>query len=217
MKSLALIVSDELREILKVKDRAILAVPGGSTPKPFFELLSMIDLEWERIIVIPTDERFVPHTSPLSNFALINQTLIKRCAVNAKLLSFFQSNLPIKELAKVISNEVKTFLPIDVCILGMGADMHIASIFPKSDRLQDALDLSNAEIVIPIQAPNVNEGRLTLTAKILRDSPKRHLLITGSDKKAALEFALNATDNWQDAPVRSVICGEEGIRIHFSD
>ena len=134
MGALATTVSSQLENVLKVKDRVTLAVPGGSTPKLFFHKLSKIQLDWNRVLVIPTDERFVPETSDLSNAGFIRSTLLQNCAIEAKILTFFKPSVPIEELVRHISNELQTILPIDVCILGMGLDMHTASIFPDSDR-----------------------------------------------------------------------------------
>lgn len=217
MNTLALQVSTELQNILKVKDRVTLAVPGGSTPKPFFSKLSMMDLDWKRVLIIPTDERFVPETSSLSNTGLIRATLLQNYAKKAQFMHFFKPNFTIAELASHISEELEAYLPLDICILGMGSDMHTASIFPKSDRLADALDLKTSEIVIPIKAPFINEKRLTLTARILREASKIHLLLTGPDKKAALDFALKSNDSWNIAPVRSVLFSDNQLKIHYAN
>ena len=109
MNTLALEVSKELQNILKVKDRVTLAVPGGLTPKPFFHRLSVIELDWKRVLVIPTDERFVPETSALSNIGLIRAVLLQNYAREAKILSFFKPNYSVEELAVHISDELQTF------------------------------------------------------------------------------------------------------------
>lgn len=217
MESLALIVTEELQKFLDEKELVTLSLPGGTTPRPFFDRLSMQKLDWRRIVVIPTDERLVPETSVLSNCGLIRQTLLKNFANGANLLSFFKPNLSAEDLSKVIGEEIKNFLPIDICIIGMGADMHIASIFPDADKLNEALDLTTAHSVLPIRAPLINETRLTLTAKVLRESTKLHLLLTGEEKKRALEFALKSKVNWVTAPVRSILYDRNEFKIHYAN
>ena len=80
MESLALTVTEELKKLLDEKELVTLSLPGGSTPKPLFDRLSMKKLDWQRIVVIPNDERFVPETSMLSNCGLIRKTLLKNFA-----------------------------------------------------------------------------------------------------------------------------------------
>ena len=67
MEILAQQIADELKVCLEKKSSVTLAVPGGTTPKLLFNQLSLMDLEWGRVAVIPTDERLVPETSIRSN------------------------------------------------------------------------------------------------------------------------------------------------------
>ena len=217
MDAVAFDVSEELKSLLTIKDRVTLAVPGGSTPQPFFYKLSSIRLDWSRVLVIPTDERFVPETSALSNTGLIKTALLQNFAKEAKILSFCKPNFSIQELAFNISDELKTLLPLDICILGMGLDMHTASIFPDADRLNDALDLKTPDVLIPIKSPSISEMRLTLTARVLRNALRRHLLITGLDKKASLDFALQSKEGWNLAPVRAVLFSDTDLKIHYAN
>ena len=58
-------------------------------------------------------------------------------------------------------------LPISVLLLGMGVDMHTASLFPDADRLNEALSLE-APILLPMRAKGANEPRVTLTASSIK-------------------------------------------------
>ena len=84
---------------------------------------------------------------------------------------------------------VAAALPIDVLVLGMGADMHTASLFPGAPELPAAL-AADAPALVAIHPPGQPEARLTLTAPVLRGASVIHILITGPDKLAALETAL---------------------------
>ena len=57
MLSLARELSRDLRDALGRKDRVLFAVPGGTSPGPVFDLLAASDLDWDRVDVIPGDER----------------------------------------------------------------------------------------------------------------------------------------------------------------
>ena len=216
MAGLASLVADQLREAIIAKDHATLAVPGGTTPAPFLNALSTADLEWRKVTVMLTDERFVPETSDRSNTRLLRETLVQNNAATAKLVAFYAAaDRPEDVLDQLVSN-IAHALPIDVCVLGMGEDMHIASIFPGADRLSEALDSNGTAILLPMRAPNAPEPRLTLTARVLRAAHHLHLLITGPAKKAALEKAMSLTD-LKDAPVRILLDAAHPLHVHFAD
>ena len=55
------------------RGRAVLAFPGGSTPAPAFELLAGRPLDWEKVTILPGDDRIVDQADPLSNFAMLER------------------------------------------------------------------------------------------------------------------------------------------------
>ena len=72
MRGLCDAVRGELAGALSARGRAVLAVPGGRTPAPFFEMLAGCgDLDWRNIVVLLTDERCVAEDSPRSQRAVI--------------------------------------------------------------------------------------------------------------------------------------------------
>jgi 6-phosphogluconolactonase len=93
----------------------------------------------------------------------------------------------------------------------MGADMHTASLFPGADLLKEAL-APNAPILLPMRADAAGEPRITLSARVLQDALNIHVLITGREKKAALERAL--TLPVIDAPIKSIL---ENATIHWAE
>ena len=66
-----------------IEERGVfrIALPGGSTPKPLFEILATEEwrdeMEWEKWEVFWGDERTVPPEHPDSNFRLAYETLLK--------------------------------------------------------------------------------------------------------------------------------------------
>lgn len=195
-------VADELRAALAAGP-ATLAVPGGTTPQPFFESLRTEVLDWTRVRVMLTDERFVPENSDRSNTRLIRETLLQDAAAAAQYVPFYVPADRPEDVLAELTQPIAAALPLSVCVLGMGADMHTASLFPGADRLSEALS-AGASQVLPMRAPGADEPRLTLTLPVLQASGAVHILITGQDKREALEAAL-AGDNIEDAPVRGVL------------
>ncbi|MEE4346502.1 MAG: 6-phosphogluconolactonase, partial [Paracoccaceae bacterium] len=65
--NLANVLAGKLTATLMHEDRATLVVPGGTTPGPIFDALCDADLDWSRVDVMLSDERWVPQDDPRSN------------------------------------------------------------------------------------------------------------------------------------------------------
>lgn len=203
MMRLADRISADLKECLLTHDRATLCVPGGTTPGPVFDLLSAVDLDWGRVNVLLNDERWVPETSERSNTALLRRRLLTGRAVEARLIPLVTDNATPEEGLASLTEGLEGVLPISVLLLGMGEDMHTASLFAGADQLDLALS-DEAPPLVAMRAPGAPEARITLSAPVLRDAMKTHLLIVGPSKKDALERA-DKPGPVTEAPVRAVL------------
>jgi 6-phosphogluconolactonase len=120
---------------------ASLVVSGGSTPGPCFDLLSEEVLDWSRVTVLPSDERWVPADDADSNERLIKCRLLQGSAEQGKVLSFFRAGLDASQAPQEIEKDLADLpSPFSAVLLGMGEDGHFASLFPDFDGLQEALD-----------------------------------------------------------------------------
>ena len=193
MMSLADRIAAELVSTLMHEDRATLVVPGGTTPGPVFDTLSTLHLEWDRVDVMLSDERWVPETSDRSNTRLLRERLLVGPAAAARLLPLYAPYDTPEEGLDALAAQIEGSLPITTLLVGMGADMHTASLFPGADKLEQALD-PHAPILLPMRAPGAPEPRITLTAPVLRAAVNTHIVITGDEKRAALETAAKTHD-----------------------
>ncbi|MGL4235546.1 6-phosphogluconolactonase [Tabrizicola sp.] len=202
MLGLANIIAGQLGEFLRRDGKATLSVPGGTTPGPIFDTLSGVDLDWANVAVLLNDERWVPESSERSNTRLVRERLIRGRAAQARLLPLYAPAESPEEMLPALEDGIRPHLPISVLLLGMGTDMHTASLFPGADRLEEALS-SHAPILLPMRAEAAGEPRVTLTAPVLRGAFNTHLLITGAEKRAALDRAMTLTSI--EAPVRAIL------------
>lgn len=212
MMALADRMASELGASLRQNDFATLAVPGGTTPGPVFDSLSAVPLDWARVRVMLTDERWVPETSERSNTRLLRQRLLVDRAAAATLLPLYADAEAPEERLDDLSGTISAALPISVLLLGMGADMHTASLFPGADHLAGAL-ADDAPELMALRAPGAPEPRVTLTARVLRDALNIHVLITGAEKRAALEKAAKLGDPMQ-APVAAIL---KDATVHWAE
>ncbi len=223
MRSLAELVADQLRAAHASKQhaptgsrrRVTLSVPGGTTPAPFFKSLSESDLPWADIDVLPNDERMVPETSERSNGRLIRETLMIGAARHAHLVHLHPYASHLEFVLEAMEDRVRGVLPIDVLVLGMGADMHTASLFPGAPGLASAL-AEDAPPLVRLEPADQPESRLSLSAAALRGADVIHVLITGADKRAALDRAL-ADGPAEAAPVRAVLTAPCPVTVHYAD
>ncbi len=211
MLRLAQRIASELGEVLRAQGRATLSVPGGTTPGPVFDTLSGADLDWANVAVVLNDERWVPEDSPRSNTRLLRERLLVGRAAAATLLPL-RMDAPVPEDGlEALSAGLVPHLPLSVLLLGMGEDMHTASLFPGADHLEAALR-PDAPPLMAMRAEAAGEPRITLTAPVLQDALRVHVLITGPEKRAAIERA--AKLRAREAPIACVL---DQAMVHWAE
>ena len=211
MMQLADILASALSNVLLTHDSASLAVPGGTTPGPIFDSLCSTGLPWDRVNVMLTDERWVPETSERSNTRLLRQRLLVEKAAAAALVPLYADAPVPEDRLDSLSAALAPHLPLSVLLLGMGADMHTASLFPGADLLDEAL-ADDAPPLMALRAPGAPEPRVTLTAPVLRGAMATHVVITGAEKRAAIERAHHLSP--AEAPI-AVVLGQ--ATIHWAE
>jgi 6-phosphogluconolactonase len=211
MLNLANTIAGQLADFLRREGRALLSVPGGTTPGPIFDTLSGVDLPWENVHVVLNDERWVDEDNARSNTRLLRERLIRGRAVNATLLPLYAPAPAPEDALDALAAGLSPHLPISVLLLGMGTDMHTASLFPGADNLAAAL-AADAPPLMAMRAEAAGEPRITLTAPTLRAAMHIHVLITGAEKRAAIERAL--TLPVAEAPIRAVL---DTATVHWAE
>lgn len=211
MLGLANTIAGQLADFLRREGKATLSVPGGTTPGPIFDTLSGVDIDWANVAVVLNDERWVPESSDRSNTRLVRERLMRGRAAQARLVPLYAPAEQPEEMLAALEDGLKPHLPISVLLLGMGVDMHTASLFPGADRLEEALS-AQAPALLPMRAEAAGEPRITLTAPVLRGAFNIHILITGPEKREALERAMTLTP--MEAPVRAVL---DNATVHWAE
>jgi 6-phosphogluconolactonase len=153
-----------------------IALSGGTTPKPLYELLGrekLPDVTW--VIV---DERYVPIDDPQSNAGMIEKTL------HPQQLLRFKTELgdPHKTVDE-FEREWRSLQigHLDIALLGMGDDGHTASLFPDTAALSqiDAL-------VVPNFVPRLDTWRITFTYTLINAARRVMFLVSGSNKASVV-------------------------------
>lgn len=185
------------------KAQATLVVSGGSTPGPCFDQLSRQALDWSRIVVLPSDERWVPGNHPESNERLIRSRLLQGPAKRGKVLSFYREGIEAKHAPQAIEQDLEILArPFNASLLGMGEDGHFASLFPDFAGLPEALNPLGEAQCIMVQTAGSPHLRISLTLSALLDSTCIVLLIFGEKKRDVFDAAIAGGS---DYPIESLV------------
>ncbi|WP_295049663.1 6-phosphogluconolactonase [uncultured Paracoccus sp.] len=209
--SLADQIASQLAQQLRSNETASLCVPGGTSPTLVFETLSGADIDWSRVTVFLGDERWVDGDHKRSNGRLLRRHLLRDRAAVAQYIDLYTGAASPDEAAPALAEAIRPHLPISVVLLGMGNDMHTASLFPGADRLAEGL-AADAPLVLPIRAEGAEEPRITLTRPALADAMNIHVLLMGPEKRQALDQA-QKLDPIQ-APIRAFL---DNATVHWAE
>lgn len=207
-----------IESAIDARGSAVIALAGGSTPKPILEKLAQAALDWKRVTIIPTDERVVAMTDPMSNVAMIARIFIPKGARVIPLVS--EKAADYKAAGVAASSRLTDFhWPLDLVWLGVGKDGHTASIFPGPD-YDDALNAPSERRMVGVMPdplpPEAPVARITLTRGAIQSAKTILIVIRGDDKKVALERAIKDGDS-SPLPIGRVLAGlETPVDIHWS-
>lgn len=170
-EDIAAFIASRLASALLADGSVAISVPGGSTPFPIMQHLVETDLDWSRVEVWPGDDRVVPEDHAASN--------------TGKIRALFE---PVGARVATLSEKVRP--PHFALVwLGMGADGHIASLFPNTGPRAD--DPQRVRRLTPDPLPpEAPFDRLTLTIPALLDADALMFVIRGDDKRAVFDAAV---------------------------
>ncbi len=180
-----------IEQALEARGRAIVAFPGGDTPRPALELLSQRKIEWADVTIVPTDDRLVPPTDPRSNVGMLAKLFLPK---KARVVPLCAGETDPQAAGRAADERLAALeWPLDLAWLGVGADGHVASIFPGPD-YDGALNgpkVRRAMGVRPDPMPAAMQvDRVTLTKSALVSARVVTLVLTGKDKRKLVEKAI---------------------------
>lgn len=184
-------LSDTLSAALADTGKAVFAGSGGSTPSPIYARLARAPLDWSRVVVTLIDERYVPETSPDSNAALIQRTLLTGPAAAARFVPLYHPSVTVDRAGALAGHALAAEGGrLDAVLLGMGEDGHICSMFPDSPTLKTLLSPTLRPTVLGVppgrdgRAPSLE--RLSINLPYLMSARRVVLALTGA-KRAVFE------------------------------
>ena len=184
-------------EAVRARGRFVAAISGGKTPLPVYALLAAEPgLPWRETELFLADERCVPEGHPDSNLGAAREALLAHVPARAHPVAVEREP---EEAARAYDAELGAAGPLDLVLLGIGADGHTASLFPGSPAL-----LVRDRLAVAARAPAGLPGpwRVTLTFAALDAARRVVFLVEGAAKRATVARVL-AGDDLPAAKVRA--------------
>lgn len=215
------------REAFKRSQRFVVALSGGTSPIGLFKELAERGLsndEWSKVYIFWSDERYVDHESPLSNYRQAYDTLLNKVPVPKANIFVMPTEheepeyaahlyeMSIRDFFVCAPDEIPEF---DLVYLGLGTDGHTASLFPGTPIVQacSTKQENPTQLVCAHQVAQAGQWRLSMTPAIINNSREVHFLITGKAKEAVLDKVLTGPYQPELLPVQFITNNHKNIRF----
>lgn len=204
----ALRMAAVVREAIDERGTCSIALSGGSSPVEAYERLSREPIDWTKVHVFWVDERAVGPEHARSNFgsakrALLDPTGIPEANIHRMIGEASDLAASARDYAevlrRVVASEDGGVPRLDLSVLGIGDDGHVASLFPGEPTVH-----VEDRIACDVPAAKGHEARLTLTTTTLAWARASLVLVLGANKRPALERVWSADGSIDATPARIV-------------
>lgn len=199
------------QEAVAARGRCLMALSGGSTPRPVYEMLARAPYRdtfpWSQTHFLLGDERLVPVDHPESNMFQAQTRMLDPAGVPAANIYPVNSRLDPAAAAadyttrlQALAEPGREWPRLDIALNGLGADGHTASLFPAAENPT----YTRPVIAVTAEYAGRPAHRVTMTPLIFNDA--RHLLylVVGSEKAAAVAAALHGPDDPAGKPTQRI-------------
>ncbi len=185
----------------------IVALSGGNTPKRMYQLLAKADfsnnIDWKKVFIFFSDERYVPHSDKESNFKMAAAALLDHIPIPRKnIFAIPVSSTPEKDAASYEQDIKKTAgtngPAFDLVILGLGNDGHTASLFPDNKILSE-----KKRLVKEVYQPGKG-ARISFTLPLINQSKQILFLVSGPEKAPILKKIFSPGKTKSKLPVQLI-------------
>jgi 6-phosphogluconolactonase len=195
----SLIVSS-ITDALATSSRTSFMASGGRIPAQVLPRVASNLSCWDRILVLASDERYVPVDHTDSNERTIRDGL----ALAGHRIDYLglDASLPLAVACRAYERQLSTLVwPPAVAFLGIGADAHTASLFPHRPEIEDEV---SRVLPVPETPPHLH-ARLTHGVRSLLEAQQIVLIVNGPEKQAALQRAVRDDAKPSETPITRIL------------
>jgi 6-phosphogluconolactonase len=173
-----------------------LCLTGGNTPAEVYTLIATrfhLSVDWNAVHLFWGDERCVPPDDPASNYAMAHRTMLSKLNLNPGQIHRMRGEDEPEQGAREYENQLKRFFALgegefprfDLILLGLGDNVHIASLFPGHPAIHE-----NRRLAVAVEVDAPQRHRITLTAPVLNNAARVMFIVSGQNKAQAVKTAL---------------------------
>ncbi|MFK5984903.1 MAG: 6-phosphogluconolactonase [Pseudomonadota bacterium] len=174
------------QQAIKQRDQFKLVLAGGTTPGVVYKKLAYLATDWSKWQIYFGDERCVDIDDAERNSKMVMNNWLARVAIPAENIHIMPAELGAIKAAELYQQQIKTVLPFDLVLNGIGEDGHTASLFPN--QLHQALPEQHKQqsVIAVFDSPKPPSERVSLSYKTLSATLNSFILITGASKYPAV-------------------------------
>ena len=180
-----------------------IVLTGGKTPERAYERAAVLASDWSRVEVWWGDERCVPPDDENSNFGMARRALLDRLAQPPLAVHRIEGERGKDDAADAYEQELGS-TALDLLLLGIGPDGHVASLFPG----KSSLDETGRRVVGTEPGLEPWVDRVTLTLPTLRAAREILFVVSGDAKADAVRRAF--ADNPSAETPASLVRADSG-------
>ena len=180
-------ILDFARSALDARDGFVVILAGGRTPRTVYQQLELLGgqqgADWDRWTVLLSDERCLPAGHEGRNDQMLADSL-PSLAVAGRICS-----IPVEEgavdAASLYATTIQHVGPVDLAMLGLGADGHTAGLFSCDTEGPDSPGTfrSNEQPCIVVRGmPGPAAVRISLHASVLSRARQVWFVVDGDDR-----------------------------------
>ena len=196
------------RQASLICGRFSVALSGGETPRRMYEILASSPyrerIHWDEVHVFWSDERCVPEDDPRNNARMARQTLLDHVPISPDHIHPIRCSTSPQQAAIHYEQELKEFFSsqnpnFHLILLGLGANGHIASLFPHTPVLNEKV-----KRVSEVYVKELGMHRITFTAPYINQASQVVFLVSGADKAQVLENVLEGPYQPRQLPAQLI-------------
>lgn len=161
-----------------------IVLTGGNTPAPAYRRAAALQPDWSAVTVWFGDERCVPPDDERSNYLLAKENLLDLLERSPHAMHRIRGELQPADAAGELDHALQG-AQLDLMLLGLGPDGHVASLFPGSPQL----DVENHLATSGPAGLEPFVDRVTMTMPAILSARRIVVHVAGADKADAVAGA----------------------------